>query len=313
MDLKNIIQKLNQLNVKFEIIEHGILDHVVQYMPASLRREIPNGIYFVQYADAGWKTTIKESILITNRPLGTDNIEIIVSNPQLAHYKLTHFFTHDLPKGIHSTAIISTNAVIGEDVFIGPFSVVGDCQIGDRVRLNNHVVIEDGVVIKNDCVIDSNSVIGASGMSWIWDEEGHRVMQPQIGGVIIEKNCLIATDVTIVRGSLSENTVIGPFTVIAHGTKIGHGSQVGAQVHMANNVSLAGNANVGDSSFLGSACVVSSNIKVPPYTIVGAASLVNKNFNEEYLTIAGVPAIVINRNNFKKKPNGAPQPFNTNK
>ena len=311
MDLKNIIEKLNQLNVKFEIIENGILDFIVQYKPASLRREIPNGIYFVQYPDTDWKTTIKESILFTNRPLGTDNIEIVVSNPQLVHYKLTYFFVNELPKGIHSTAIISANAVIGEDVFIGPFSVVGDCQIGDRVRLNNHVVIEDGVVIKNDCVIDSNSVIGAAGMSWIWDEEGHRVIQPQIGGVIIEKNCLIATDVTIVRGSLSENTVIGPFTVIAHGTKIGHGSQVGAQVHMANNVSLAGNAIVGDSSFLGSACVISSNIKLPPYTIVGAASLVNKNFNEEYLTIAGVPAIVINRNNFKTKPNGAPQPFKT--
>jgi UDP-3-O-[3-hydroxymyristoyl] glucosamine N-acyltransferase len=313
MELVNIVEKLNELNVEFEIIENVTLDNDVQFKPASLKSEVPNGIYFIQHANADWQTNIKGSILITNRPLGSDNIEIVVSNPQLTHYKLTHYFVKDLPTGIHPTAIISENAQIGKDVFIGPFSVIGDCNIGDRVRLNNHVVIEDGVVIKNDCVIDSNSVIGAGGMAWIWDEEGNRIMQPQIGGVIIEEKCLIATDVTIVKGSLSENTVIGPFTVIAHGTKIGHGSQVGSHVHMANNVSLAGNAIVGDSSFLGSACVISSNIRVPSHTLVGAAALVNKNFNEEYLTIAGVPALIINRNNFETKPNGAPQPFKTKK
>jgi serine acetyltransferase len=46
---------------------------------------------------------------------------------------------------------------------------------------------------------------------------------------------------------------------------------------------------------------------------VGAAALVTKNFEEEYLTLAGVPAVIIKRNNFETKPNGAPQPYKTKK
>lgn len=309
MTLEQILATLTEVNIPFEVGANSTRETGITYKPASLNKEIPNGIYFFQGAPSEWKHSIRGSVLFTKQPLGTENIEIVVTNPQLAHYKLTQFFLPAQPVGIHPTAIISEKAQIGRDVYIGPYSIIGDCILGDRVRINNHVVIEDRVEIKNDCFIDSNSVIGAGGMAWIWDDDGKRIMQPQIGGVIIEAHCILATDVTIVKGSLSENTTIGPYTVIAHGTKIGHGSQVGSKVHMANNVSLAGNAVIGDSSFLGSACVISSNVVIPPHTIVGAAALVNKNFREEYLTLAGVPAGIIRKNNYEAKPQGAPQPY----
>ncbi|MGG7036231.1 MAG: hypothetical protein ACI7YS_13700 [Flavobacterium sp.] len=309
MYLHTVIEILKDLNITYELYAIDRISPEVQFKPASLKNVISNGIYYIQSADSGFQVNMAGSIIITNKKLDTENHQIIVENPQLAHYKLTRFFVKEKPAEIHPTAIISKDAVIGEGVSIGPYSVIGDCVIGDRVRIKNNVVIEDNVTIKTDCFIDSNSVIGAGGLAWIWDENGTRIMQPQIGGVIIEENCLIATDVTIVRGSLSENTRIGACTVIAHGTKIGHGSQIGANVHMANNVSLAGNATIGDFTFLGSGCVISSNIKVPKHTIVGAAALVNKNFEEEYTTLAGVPAVIIKTKNFEHKPQGAPQPF----
>ncbi|HMT27869.1 MAG TPA: DapH/DapD/GlmU-related protein, partial [Bacteroidia bacterium] len=155
--------------------------------------------------------------------------------------------------------------------------------------------------------------IGARGMAWIWDEDGERVMQPQTGGVIIEEDCILGTGIAIVRGSLSENTIIGKGTVMAHGTKIGHGCVVGQHVHFANNVSLAGNAILGDRVFLGSGCVVSSNVKIGEGCIVGAGAVVHKSIEENYCTVAGVPATIIKRNNFESKPKGAPRPFRSKK
>lgn len=309
MVLSNILEILKNNNIEFVLISNHSISNDLSFRPASLKNIIDNGIYFIQIEKTNFNTDIKDSIIITNQILKSGNHEIIVDNPQLVHYKLTQCFVGVKAVGIHPTAIISEKAIIGKDVSIGPFSVIGNCVIGDRVCIKNHVVIEDNVTINNDCFIDSNSVIGAGGLAWIWDADGTRIMQPQLGGVVIEENCLIATDVTIVRGSLSENTRIGSCTVIAHGTKIGHGSQIGTNIHMANNVSLAGNAIIGDFSFLGSGSVVSSNIKIPHHTIVGAGALVNKNFEEEYITIAGVPACIIKRENFKDKPNGAPKPF----
>jgi len=171
------------------------------------------------------------------------------------------------------------------------------------------VVIEDNVILKKNSFIDSNSVIGAAGLAWIWDSNGNRIIQPQLGGVIIGEDCILATDVTIVRGSLSENTNIGTGTVIAHGTKIGHGSIINDHVHIANNVSIAGNANVGERCFLGSACVISSNITIADNCIVGAGAVVAKNVTENYVTLAGVPAKIIKRSNYEDKPKGAPKPF----
>jgi len=309
MRIDEIINRLTTLRIDHEVILNDRLDTDIDFVPASLKRLIRNGLYFIQSLENFHAELPADSVIITNEmAAGTSHI-IRVNNPQLTHYKLLQTYNSMATKGIHPTAIISDDALLGNNVSIGPFCVIGKCKIGDDVCLKNHVVIEDNVTIGAGTFIDSNSVIGAGGLAWIWDDDGSRIMQPQLGGVIIEKDCLLATDVTVVRGSLSENTWIGEGTVIAHGTKIGHGSQIGANVHMANNVSLAGNAVIGASSFLGSACVISSNISLPPNTIVGASAMVNKNFEDEFLTLAGVPAIVIRKNNFNDKPKGVPKPF----
>ncbi|HNF72393.1 MAG TPA: DapH/DapD/GlmU-related protein, partial [Chitinophagaceae bacterium] len=204
------------------------------------------------------------------------------------------------------------DAEIHSSVSIGPYCVLGRCTLSEGVELKSHVVIEDRVHIGARTRIDAHSAIGVPGMAWIWSQEGERIMQPQLGGVVIEEDCLLASDISVVCGSLSENTRIGKGTVIAHGSKIGHGAQIEEYVHMANNVSLAGNAVIGHHSFLGSASVISSNITLPAHSIVGAGAVVNKNFTESYLTLAGVPAQIIRKNNYEEKPRGVPKPFKNN-
>jgi acetyltransferase-like isoleucine patch superfamily enzyme len=82
-------------------------------------------------------------------------------------------------------------------------------------------------------------------------------------------------------------------------------------VHLANNVSLAGNAIIEERVFLGSASVVSPNVRVSKGNIIGAGAVVTKTFVQENVTLAGVPAKIIALNNFEKKPSGAPKPFKT--
>ena len=309
MHLIDILQILDKENFNYQLEASVVLDKNDIFSPASTKALIENGIYYIQAPKPANEINIKQSVIFCSQRLGTQNHEIIVTNPQLVHYVLTGYFLQKKEPIIHSTALISPDAIIGKGVNIGPYSIIGNCIIGDNVDIRSHVVIEDKVSIGDNTIIDSSSVIGAAGLAWIWDDHGNRIVQPQLGGVVIGNDCILGTDITVVRGSLSENTCIGSYSVMAHGTKIGHGAQVGSLVHMANNVSVAGNAVIGDSSFLGSAAVVSSNIIIPKNTIIGAAAMVNKNFDEEYLTLAGVPAAIIKKNNFESKPNGAPKPF----
>jgi len=306
-NIEIIVNQLKLNGIDFEIIQNSPwLDN---YKFASIKNVISEGIYFFEQASIVKNFPIENSIIIASEPFETKNNLIIVTNPQLTHYLINAAINTVKLVGISASSKIDNCAQIGKDVFIGENCVIGNCIIEDHVVIKHNVVVEDNVVIKKNAFIDSNSVIGAAGLAWIWDANGNRIIQPQLGGVIIEEDCILATDVTIVRGSLSENTTIGKGTVIAHGTKIGHGAIVKDHVHMANNVSLAGNAVIGERTFLGSACVVSSNIKVADNCIIGAGAVVNKTVEESFVTLAGVPAKVIKRANYEDKPNGAPKPF----
>ncbi len=302
--------------LKKEQINHTIISSISQtpdqvYSLASIRNKTQNGIYYItDNHEAEW-ASISNSIILTNKDaaIPSSNNIVIVDNPQLVHYKLASIMEKKASPSIHPTSIIDCDAVISPSAHIGPFCVIGKCIIGDGVLLMGTITVNDGTEIRKNTVIESHSVIGARGMAWIWDDQGSRVMQPQSGGVIIEEDCIIGTGIAIVRGSLSENTIIGKGTVMAHGTKIGHGCIVGAHTHFANNVSLAGNATIGDRVFLGSGCVVSSNVTIGEGCIIGAGAVVHKSIPDTYCTIAGVPAVIIKRNNFESKPKGAPKPF----
>ena len=313
---KNITDFLAAGGIKFSVAGTKPLSDNLNYILASTRNKIECGLYYLTTESMGNSVTISNSIIITDQPgqLSSNNLYIIVSNPQLVHYKLALSAEKKIEPLIHPTAIIDAEAQIAASAHIGPFCVIEKCVIGENVALLGHITVNNNCEIRKNSIIESHSVIGARGMAWVWDDDGKRIMQPQTGGVIIEEDCILGTGISIVRGSLNEYTIIGKGTVMAHGTKIGHGCIVGENVHFANNVSLAGNTNIGNRVFLGSGCVVSSNVKIPEGCIVGAGAVVHKSVEESYCTIAGVPAVIIKRNNFESKPKGAPKPFhNKNK
>lgn len=307
-----IIKILETLGCSYSVIDPNNISHNnFTYQLSSIKNKIKGGLYYLAEEYIDESNLIFDSLILIDNSLPTNNSNIYlrVDNPQLVHYKIALTLEKKIKSGIHATAIIDEDAIIDPTAYIGPYCIIGKCEIGANVSLLGHVTVTDNVLIKANTIIEGNSLIGARGMSWIWDENGQRIIQPQLGGVIIESDCILGSDISIVRGSLSENTKIGKGTIIAHGTKIGHGCQVGEYVHFANNVSLAGNAQISDRVFLGSGCVVSPNVKIGKGCIVGAGAVVNKSITEEYSTIAGVPAKVIKQNNFEYKPKGAPKPY----
>lgn len=272
----------------------------------SLRKIEPRGIY---YAEGVSNQQIEHSLVLCSDADGfaPSNCLVRVAHPQLAFYKLMRFFFQEKrTHSIHPSAVIDPRAIVGADVHIGPFCVIGKCEIGPGVKLTSHVVVTDGCVIGANTVVESHSTIGASGVAWIWDgETGERIVQPQIGGVVIGKDCFLGSDISIVRGSVNEDTTIGDGTVIAHGSKVGHGCAVGPHNHFANNVSLAGNVVTGERCFFGSACVVRPMIKLAADTTVGAGAVVVESVDEPGLVLMGVPAKSIRPN--KQKLSGVPK------
>ena len=123
---------------------------------------------------------LKDCKLICKKKFeGLNNVvQIVVNDPQLHFYKLSHkvrdtFIFSDGGYNIgnacqiHKSAVIGLGVKIGDNVTIGPNSVIySNTEIGDNVQ------------------IGANCTIGAEGMMWVWDDDV-KVFLKQLGGVKI--------------------------------------------------------------------------------------------------------------------------------
>ncbi|MNN19171.1 UDP-3-O-(3-hydroxymyristoyl)glucosamine N-acyltransferase [compost metagenome] len=289
--LEQVQQQLQQLEVPF--VASGCV-HETCFAFKSLRQIEQAGIYFLT-AEISNPPKIKKSIILCQEVDfgGRDNVTLQVENPQLVFYRLMEAMVgdRDKPRGIHPTAIIGESCEVSPSAYIGPFCVLEDCVVKAGVKLHSHVTVMRGTTIEEDVTIESHSTIGATGVAWIWDPTTRRrVVQPQIGYTRIKRGSFLGTDVTVVRGSVNETTIIGQGCVIAHGSKIGHGSLIGDECHFANNISIAGNVTLGKQCFLGSGAIVRPQTRIAERTVVGAGAVVVKHIEEPGLLVMGTPA-----------------------
>ena len=222
-----------------------------------------------------------------------ENVTIIRSkNPQLEFYKLSEKYKKNYLEENKLKFIdgyyLHKDAVIGNNVIIGKGCVIGKCIIQDNVHIHPNVIVYAETKIMTNVVVEANTVVGAEGVMWVWDED-KRVYLHQLGGVVIEKNCRIGSNVTIVRGSANENTIIGEGTCMAHGTLVGHGSIIGKNNHFANNVSLGGGVSICDSCFFSSGVVLSAGCTIEKIILVGSGGVIKGNIKKPGVYV-GVPA-----------------------
>jgi len=116
------------------------------------------------------------------------------------------------------------------------------------------------------------------------------------GGTVIGQDCYICSNVSIVRGSCNEMTIIGDGVMIAPGTAIGHGCSVGKNTHIANNVTLSGAVVVGENCFFGSGCTVQPACKILNEVVLGSGSILTKNTDKPGVYV-GIPAKWIKERN----------------
>lgn len=225
---------------------------------------------------------------------GIESLELIhVDNPQLEFYKISRDYEEDylgeLEFNTKYNSYINKNAKISESAKIYPGCVIGDAVIEDDVVIRPNTTIYSKTKIGKGTIIDANSTIGAEGILWIWDDVEGRINLFSGGGVQIGKHCVISSDVTVVRGSNNEMTIIDDYSCIAHGAKIGHGSIVGKFTHLANNVTIGGSVEISDRTFFGSGSTAAPGCKIKAEILVGAGAVVRGDISKPGVYV-GVPA-----------------------
>jgi len=295
----NIIQGIEDLGYEYEL--SGLLN--IQIDNISLifyARE-----YDLCYIDADVPHLVK----------GKKNITLLCpldfteNNPEISYIKVKY------PKLVfyYASHLFGNNRIFEIDPNMSekyPGAIIGkNCKIGNDVNIQAGAIIRNNTIIGDGTTIETGTVIGSTGLLWVWDNErSKKVMLTTTGGTEIGKNCYICSNVSIVRGSCNEITMIKDGVMIAPGTAVGHGCTIGKNTHIANNCTLGGSVIIGEKCFLGCAATISPNAIVGNNVVVasGACIIPNDKVGDDVI-VAGIPAITKKKNlkntNLKGIPN----------
>ncbi len=247
-------------------------------------------------------------VLVKETIEGLQITQLRVSNPHLCFAKLLeHFYVKPQePTGISKDAIVSDKAAIGEYVSIFPFSYISDgvsindrtiiypnvfvghnSTIGKDCIIYPNVVIRENVTIGNRVILHSSSVIGSDGFGYVFEGAKHHKI-PQVGGVIIEDDVEIGSNVSIDRATTG-NTIIGAGTKIDNLVQIAHNVTIGKNSIIIAQVGIAGSTEVGDYVTLGGQVGIADHVIIESGTMIGAQSGVMGNVAKGIYT--GSPVI----------------------
>ncbi|RMG82805.1 MAG: hypothetical protein D6707_02240 [Bacteroidetes bacterium] len=308
--LEDITRKLKDENIDFRTKVY--LSNLKIKAYCKISDSLPESLVYYTEPDIS-KFSLQRCTVILPLDAKPDNDQlnyIFTEEPKVAFYAAAQLFQPRgvVEKGIHPTAVVSQNSKIADNVSIGAYTVIYDnVIIRENTVIHPHCVIYPNTVIGEGTEIESHTIVGATGVFWTWDKHGKMWSLPQSGSVEIGKNCFIGTDVTIVRGSYSNDiTRIGDFTKIAHGTKIGHSTQIGKQCHLANNIAVGGSVKLHDKCFIGSGATLKPGVELAEGVIVGSGAVVVKSFLNKNIVLIGNPA---KEKELSKKPSGMNEPL----
>ncbi len=224
-----------------------------------------------------------------------DHTLIQVTNPRLAFIRILEKFFATTPEyGIHPTAVIDPKARVGNNVFIGPHSYIGECEIGEDTIIYGNVHIYSKTKIGKRVILHAGTVIGADGFGFERNETGGLEKFPQIGGVVIEDDVEIGSNVSIDRGTLS-NTIIGEGTKIDNLCHISHNVIIGKHCVIIALSMIGGSTKIGNYSHIAPSSALMNKIVIGNNVLVGMGSVVTKNIQDN-LVVMGAPAKPVREN-----------------
>jgi UDP-3-O-[3-hydroxymyristoyl] glucosamine N-acyltransferase len=234
--------------------------------------------------------------------------QLKVSNPHYAFAKAIECFYpagHPEP-GISDRAYVSDKATIGRDVTISPFAYVekhvcicdktvilpgvfvGEgSKIGCNCVLYPNVTVREKVLIGDRVIIHSGTVIGSDGFGYVF-ENGVHYKIPQVGGVVIEDDVEIGSNVSKDRATLG-NTVIGKGTKIDNLVQIAHNVKIGEKSLIVAQVGIGGSSEIGSFVILAGQAGVADHATIDSGTILTAQSGISGRVAKG--TYSGSPAI----------------------
>jgi len=217
--------------------------------------------------------------------------QLLTSNPYFAFAKAIECFYPGLPfqPGISEKAVISDRVQFGKSVSVYPCAYLSDdisigdgtvilpgVFIGEKTEIGKHciihpnVVIREGVTIGDRVIIHSGTVIGSDGYGYTF-EKGEHYKIPQVGGVIIEDDVEIGSNVSIDRATLG-NTIIGRGTKIDNLVQIAHNVKIGEKSLIIAQVGISGSSELGNYVTIGGQAGLADHTVVESGTIIAAKS-----------------------------------------
>ena len=171
---------------------------------------------------------------------------------------------------IAANVVIEDDVEIGENVFIGANTV-----IGKGVVLGDNVVIGENVTLSH-CMIDDKTRIypgcriGQDGFGFSMDASGFAKV-PQLGRVLIGKNCEIGANTAIDRGA-GPDTIIGDGCWLDNLVQIGHNVQMGQNCVIVSQTGIAGSTKLGNFVVIGGQVGIAGHLNIGDGVQIGAKS-----------------------------------------
>jgi len=213
-----------------------------------------------------------------------DKTLILTPDPRVAFVQLLHsYFEEKVRYGVSPTAVVEKDAIIHPNSYIGPHTYIGRCEIGEGAVIHGNVHIYPGVRVSKNVVINASTVIGTEGIATTWG-----VRFPHVGGVVIEDDVWIGSNVSIQKGMLSD-TVIGQGSTIGNFCNIGHQTIIGKHCFIISGSVIGGSCHIGDYSKVSMNASIRDKIRIGEKAIVGMGSVVTKDIGDRWVVV-GNPA-----------------------
>jgi UDP-3-O-[3-hydroxymyristoyl] glucosamine N-acyltransferase len=234
----------------------------------------------------------KAACIIVKEPIpDLKTSQLSTPNPYFAFAKAIECFypCPTFQKGISDQAVVSSRVTLGKDISVYPYAFLSDdvsigdgtiilpgvfvgekTKIGKQCIIHPNVVIREGVYIGDRVIIHSGTVIGSDGYGYTF-EKGEHYKIPQVGGVVIEDDVEIGSNVSVDRATLG-NTVVGRGTKIDNLIQIAHNVKIGEKCLIMSLTGIAGSSEVGSYVTIGGHAGISDHTVIESGTMIAAMS-----------------------------------------
>ncbi len=234
----------------------------------------------------------RASCIIVKEPIpGINASQLCIPNPYFAFAKALECLYQgpSYQPGISSRATVSPRALLGKDISVYPCAYLSDdisigdgtvilpgvfigekAKIGKQCVIHANVVIREGVTVGDRVIIHAGTVIGSDGFGYTF-EKGIHYKIPQVGGVIIEDDVEIGSNVSIDRATIG-NTIIGKGTKIDNLSQIAHNVKIGKNSLIVAQVGIGGSTDIGDYVTIAGQVGIADHTSIDSGTMIGAQS-----------------------------------------